>query len=186
MERMIMKFIMALLLCLVASCNAQDRVATNQVGNERSAANIAKRNHSFTRIDLVYQEAGCSFDTSPVDFCDENHMRLINNAIKQQQPNFNQHYILLTIAVWPEYHQRSVVAINTKTGVVYPLPIDVYSGPLDKAGNPRKDGKITFSLNSKQVCIDGAILAYRSVKEGKFCFSMLDNKFVGHHTPYMN
>jgi hypothetical protein len=175
----------ALMFCMVAGCSAQENAAAYKSGNARSAAAVSKENHPFVKVNLGYGKEGCSFDASPIDFCDEQHMRFINAAIKKQKPNFNQHYILLSVPVWPEYYQHSLMAIDISTGIVYPVPIDVYSGPLDKKGNPKKNGKLTFALNNKQVCIEGAILVYRSIKEGKFCFSMQGNKFVGHHTAYM-
>lgn len=50
------------------------------------------------------------------------------------------------------YLQRSVVAIDTNSEVVYPLPIDAYSGPTDKSGNASKDGKVAFDSKSNKVC----------------------------------
>jgi hypothetical protein len=137
-------------------------------------------------VQIAYRSQGCSFQFSPVDFCDEKHMGLINAAISEQAPNFNQHYILLLISEWPKYHQRSVAAIDTTTGVVYPAPIDAYSGPLNKKGSAEQDGKVTFGMDSNKVCIDGSILVYKATEQGNFCFDFQADRFVGHHTTYMD
>ncbi|MBB4515703.1 hypothetical protein [Paraburkholderia fungorum] len=168
------KYILIGFILSIASlvCNAQSVAATP--------------NHQFSKVEIAYRSQDCSFQFSPVNFCDDKHVAAINSALSEQAPNFNGHYILLTISEYPRYHQRSVVAIDTNTGVVYPLPIDAYSGPTDKSGNTSKDGKVTLDLKSNKVCIDGTILVYRALEHGKFCFTFEGHKFVGHHTTYMD
>jgi hypothetical protein len=77
------------------------------------------------------------------------------------------------------------MAIDANTGIVYPLPIDAYSGLMGNSPSAKTDGKLTFNLNSDQICIQGAILAYRAFQEGNFCFQFKDDRFIGHHTEYM-
>lgn len=144
-------------------------------------------NHPYVGVKIAYLKStltDCSYQFSPVDFCDKKHLKAINSAIANLKPNFNQHYILITHPEWEKDHQKSVLAIDSTTGVVYPLPIDAYSGILHN-GSARGDGRIDFSLNSNKVCIAGAILVYRAFEQGNFCFNFEGDRFVGHHTEYM-
>jgi|GEM_PF-4435753 len=129
---------------------------------------------------------GCSFLYSPVNFCDEKHIEAVTTAIKSKKPNFNSRYILLTITERSEYFQKSIVAIDPSTGLFYPLPIDAYSGTPSKSDPDGKNGKISFDLDSNEICIEGDILVYRSITTGNFCFYLKDEKFIGHTTAYMN
>jgi hypothetical protein len=122
----------------------------------------------------------CSFSTSPVNFCDDRHTAIINKAFKEQSPNFFKYYILISIPERVKYHQRSIVAINSLNGEVYPVPIDSYSGR-----NSVEDGKVNFNLTSNELCIEGDILVYRAIKSGYFCFSLEGDKFTGYPTTYM-
>ncbi|MBR7958836.1 hypothetical protein KDW41_00025 [Burkholderia vietnamiensis] len=145
-------------------------------------------NHPYTEVKIAYTTSDltkCSFQYSPVDFCDDKHIATYNNALKTQAPNFNEHYILLPYPEFTNYHQRSVVAIDTRTGIVYPLPIDAFSGFMRGRRIAKDEGKISYSIGSNKVCITGAILVYRSFEEGNFCFELVGDKFVGHHTEYM-
>lgn len=136
-------------------------------------------------LDFGYASQACSFLHSPVDFCDARHVRLIREAIATRKPDFAQHYAVLSIAEWPVYHQRSVVAIDLRNGVVHPLPIDAYSGPVGTGDSATRPGKLRYGLDSNRLCIDGAILAYRELRDGSFCFTLEDGRFTGHRTPYM-
>lgn len=77
------------------------------------------------------------------------------------------------------------MAIDVNNGLVYPLPIDAFSGFMHGNSTSKEDGKIIFSKDSNRVCIKGALLVYRSFEEGSFCFEFADDKFIGHHTEYM-
>lgn len=123
---------------------------------------------------------------SPINFCDEKHIRLASNAIKDNTPNFNNNYISITIPERPAYNQYSVIAIDSSTGSFYPIPIDSYSGTPSKNNTRGENGKLTFGLHSNKVCIAGDILVYRSIKTGEFCFFLQDRKFIGYHTTYMD
>ncbi|RQH10136.1 hypothetical protein D1Y85_01770 [Paraburkholderia dinghuensis] len=138
-------------------------------------------NIAYAKSDLTE----CSFQYSPVDFCDEKHLSAINQAISGKSANFNGHFILLVYPEWEQYHQQSVMAIDTKTGVVYPLPIDAFSGFMHGHSTAKDHGVIRYSLSSSKVCISGAILVYRAFEEGNFCFEFSGDKFIGHHTEYM-
>ncbi|RQP34129.1 hypothetical protein [Burkholderia ubonensis] len=148
----------------------------------------AIKNHAYAEVKIAYATSDltkCSFQYSPVDFCDDKHVAAYNDTLKTQASNFNEHYILLVYPEFKNYHQRSVVAIDTQTGVVYPLPIDAFSGFMRGRRTAKDEGKISYSINSDKVCISGAILVYRSFEEGNFCFEFVGDKFVGHHTEYM-
>src|ERR1700761_4335593 len=90
-------------------------------------------NHPFNRVEIAYAHNQCSYQYSLVDFCDERHVSKINDAIIHSAANFNRHYILLKIREWKpsEYYGDSLVAIDTVTGIVYPLPFDYYSGKIN-------------------------------------------------------
>ncbi|WP_088579499.1 hypothetical protein [Burkholderia ubonensis] len=146
------------------------------------------KNHAYKEVKIAYATSEltkCSFQYSPVDFCDDKHVAAYSDALKTQVSNFNGNYIILVYPEFKNYHQRSVVAIDTKTGVVYPLPIDAFSGFMHGRRVAKDEGKISYSINSNKVCISGAILVYRSFEEGDFCFEFVGDKFVGHHTEYM-
>lgn len=150
-------------------------------------ANSAKRNHEFKEIKLGYSGGPlCSFQYAPVYFCDDRHIAEIKEAIETKASNFNGHYILLPILERKEYYQRSLVAIDVETGVVYPLPFDFYSGDIDKKGAIHNYGRILYSLGSNRVCILGSIVAHRQIDSGKLCWDFDGAKFVGHYTPYMD
>ncbi|UZW60214.1 hypothetical protein [Lysobacter enzymogenes] len=136
-------------------------------------------------LEMGYRSEGCSFQYSPVDFCDERHLALIDEAIATRKPDFNRRYILLSIPEWPDYHQESVVAIDPAARKAYPVPIDAYSGPGGESGEPAARGKLTYALDSDRICIEGAILAYKVVKDGSFCFVLRDGRFTGYKTAYM-
>ncbi len=146
-------------------------------------------NHRFDRVEIAYAHDECSFQYSPIDFCDERHVSEIKKAINQSTANFNGHYILLKIQEWKpsEYYGNSLVAIDTLTGIVYPLPLDYYTGEVNmKNARMVKKPKLKFSLKSSEVCIDGSILAYHATINGRFCFDFDGEKFTGSQTEYMH
>jgi hypothetical protein len=108
-------------------------------------------------------------------------------AISKNKPNFDEKYILLSIPEGlPPYFQRSLVAIDTTSGVVYPVPIDGYTGVTNEQGYAKRSGQLKFDLHSSKICIDGAIVAHHMIENGNFCFTFDGDRFVGHHTPYMD
>jgi len=143
-------------------------------------------NHPYSKVEISKTNGGCSFHGSPVDYCDDRHIAAINEAILSQSPNFNGHYVLLSVPERENYYQSSLVAIDSNTGIVYPLPIDFYSGHAGKKGGADNLGKLTYSLDSNNVCIDGSIFVYRAEEDGIFCFSLQGDRFTGHHTTYMD
>ncbi|SEL27523.1 hypothetical protein SAMN05216214_11031 [Atopomonas hussainii] len=169
-------YLVALALC-VSSVGCASQQAVPETETTYPSAKV--------RIEYSNQD-GCSFSYSPVNFCDEKHINAVSTAIAESMPNFNNNYILLTISERPEYHQKSVVAIDPSTGFFYPIPIDAYSGTPSDTDPEGKDGKISFGLDSNEVCIDGDILVYRAITTGNFCFYFQDGKFIGHPTAYMN
>ena len=139
------------------------------------------------KVKINYRsQDGCSFPYSPVDFCDAHHTQIVSEAIRTIQPNFNNHYILITIMERTEYHQKSIVAIDPNTGYFYPVPIDFFSGTPSKNDPKGENEKLTYRIDSNHLCINGDIVVYRSIKTGEFCFLFKDEKFTGYHTTYMN
>lgn len=166
----------ALALCVSSvGCASQQTLKNNKTSYPSAEVKIEYRNQD-----------GCSFLYSPINFCDKKHVEIVNKAIRENTPNFNKYYILLTILERPEYHQKSVVAIDPSTGIFYPIPIDAYSGTPSKNDPAGKNGKISFGLDSNKVCIDGDILVYKSIRTGNFCFYLQGGKFTGHPTAYMD
>ncbi|WP_080429219.1 hypothetical protein [Burkholderia ubonensis] len=162
-------------------------VLSLEVLAKQAVANEIK-NHPYAEVKISYVTSDltkCSFQYSPIDFCDDSHVAAYGDALKKQSANFNEYYILLAYPEFKKYHQRSIVAIDTRTGVVYPLPIDAFSGFMRGRPVAKDEGKISYSIKSNKVCISGAILVYRSFEEGDFCFEFDKDKFVGHRTQYM-
>ena len=146
-----------------------------------------QKSNPTPKVEINYRtQEGCSFPYSPVDFCDAHHADAVSKAIRELQPNFNNRYILLTITERAEYHQRSIVAIDPETGEFYPIPIDFFSGTPSKKDPKGEHGKLTYSIDSNRLCINGDIVVYRSIKTGEFCFTLENGKFTGYHTTYMN
>jgi hypothetical protein len=183
------KLALALLFCLVApGCSGQEGAAERLAAERPVAEQPASEPSPIpakVRLEMGYRSEGCSFQYSPVDFCDERHLALIDEAIAKRKPDFNRRYILLTIPEWPQYHQSSIVAIDPATRTAYPLPIDAYSGPTGESGDPTTVGKLTYGVDGEEVCIEGAILAYKTIKDGKFCFTLQAERFTGYKTAYM-
>jgi hypothetical protein len=145
-------------------------------------------NHPFDRVEIAYAHNACSFQYSPIDFCDQRHVSQINDAIAHGAANFDGHYILLKIQEWnlSENYGYSLVAIDTFTGIVYPLPVDYYSGKVNMRNSSRiKNPKLNFSMKTNKICIDGSILVYRATSNGHFCFAFDGEKFTGFQTEYM-
>ena len=144
-------------------------------------------NHPYNSVQIAYPRDECSFQFSSVDFCDEKHLTAIKSAIAVREPDFGEKYILLSIPEGlPAFFQHSLVAIDVTTGVVYPVPIDGYSGVTDAEGYAKNAGKLKFNLHSNKVCISGAIIVHRMIENGNVCFFLEGDRFVGHHTPYMD
>ena len=141
--------------------------------------------HEFSKVEINYRSGDlCSFQYSPVYFCDERHISEIKKAIEVGRPNFNEHYILISILERKRYFEHSLVAIDSETGVAYPFPFDSYSGYMDSKGNAHDYGRVAFNRDDNQVCVYGTIVAYRATDSGKLCWRFEDGKFVGHRTPY--
>lgn len=156
--------------------------------NEGASAgnvDVAKKNHDFEKVQINYRTGDlCSFQFSPVYFCDDRHISEIKKAIEERKPNFNRHYILISILERKEYHEHTLVAIDAETGIAYPFPFDSYSGYMDAKGDVHDFGHVSYNLESNQVCVAGSIVAYRETDSGKLCWKFEGGKFVGHRTPY--
>lgn len=136
-------------------------------------------------MNLPYDHDGCSYRYSPVDFCDARHRGAIEDALQHQKPNFNKHYLLVQVDDRPEYFQRTLVLVDTRTGRATPLPIDAFTGPAGKGGEATGYGTLETGVDQPQFCLDGALLVYRVFEEGRFCFGFDGERFTGHETQYM-
>lgn len=177
----------------VAACNAgpdssgrsESRLSNVQAASTDPAPTFPVANAPYLGVKMLSPHSGCSFLSSPINFCDARHRSLIDRVIAEQRPSFNGHYIVAQLEEWPEFFQRSVVVVNSRTGIVYPLPIDALSGPLSSAGRSVGYGIVETSVEAEEFCLVGAVLAYRSINEGRFCFGFDGVRFAGHKTPYM-
>lgn len=153
----------------------------------QEASTKAIENHPFTEVKIPYARDECSFQYSNVDFCDQRHMAAINTAIRDLRPNFNGYYILLPIQEGPAtWLQKSLVVIDSRTGAVYPLPIDAYSGRTHPNSYVSENaGQLSYAVDSAHLCIVGSIFEHRMVKNGKFCFDFTGDRFTGYKTIYM-
>lgn len=140
---------------------------------------------SFNKVEINYPHDECSFKASPIDFCDQKHLDAYDVALRTQSVNFNKHYIILPIKEWRDSDERSIVAIDKNTGVVYPVPIDSFTKSVGKTKKASAHPALSFSKDSNELCITGSIFVYRSSQNGRFCFQFSGDKFVGYHTTYM-
>jgi len=181
--------------CLPAACSGAGPSGAGPVPESRenaaptaapaAAAGTASGNAPYAGVVMSYPHSGCSYQYSPVDFCDAAHRAQINEAIRTQVPNFNTHYILAQLDERKEYFQRSIVLIDSRDGTVYPLPIDAFSGPLVDKEGAREYGKVETSREADTFCVSSALLVYRAFEEGRFCFGFDGVRFTGHTTQYM-
>ncbi|HHB9417458.1 TPA: hypothetical protein ACOEN8_002442, partial [Stenotrophomonas maltophilia] len=140
---------------------------------------------SYSGMNLPYDHDGCSYRYSPVDFCDARHRGAIEDALQHQKPNFNKHYLLVQVDDRPEYFQRTLVLVDTRTGRATPLPFDAFTGPAGKGGEATGYGTLETGVDQPQFCLDGALLVYRVFEQGRFCFGFDGERFTGHETQYM-
>lgn len=140
---------------------------------------------SYSGMNLPYDHDGCSYRYSPADFCNAQHRAAIEDALQHQKPNFNQHYLLVQVDDRPEYFQRTLVLVDTRTGRATPLPFDAFTGPAGKGGDATGYGTLGTGVDQQQFCLDGALLVYRVFEEGRFCFGFDGERFTGHETQYM-
>ena len=181
--------------CLPAACSGagpsgaapvtESREKASPTAAPAAAAGTAPGNAPYAGVVMSYPHSGCSYQYSPVDFCDAAHRAQINEAIRTQVPNFNKHYILAQLDERKEYFQRSIVLIDSRDGTVYPLPIDAFSGPLVDKEGAREYGKVETSREADTFCVSSALLVYRAFEEGRFCFGFDGVRFTGHTTQYM-
>ncbi|HDS1579034.1 TPA: hypothetical protein QEL15_001078 [Stenotrophomonas maltophilia] len=139
----------------------------------------------YSGMNLPYDHSGCSYRYSPVDFCDAQHRARIEEALRTRTPDFNQHYLLVQVDDRPEYFQRTLVLVDTRTGRATPLPIDAFTGPAGKGGEATGYGTLETGVDQQQFCLEGALLVYRVFEQGRFCFGFDGERFSGHQTQYM-
>jgi hypothetical protein len=126
---------------------------------------------------------GCSFVASPINFCSRKFVEAYEQAIRDRKADFNTSMIIIKIESRPRYAQQTLVAIEPTSKTVYPLPFDFLSNSFSD-DKPIQKGKTTYSLQSSSLCIDGGIMAYKSVQDGHLCWNFSDGQFSGEITPY--
>jgi hypothetical protein len=126
---------------------------------------------------------GCSFVASPINFCSRKFVEAYEQAVRDRKVDFNNNMIILTIESRPKYAQQTLVAIAPTSKTVYPLPFDFFSDSFNN-DKPIRNGKATYSLQSNSLCIDGGIMAYKSVQDGHLCWNFSEGQFSGAITPY--
>lgn len=144
----------------------------------------AQARANVAQVQFAYPNSRCAYPYSPTNFCDAVHTAAYAHALESKPVNFAERLILLDISTRPEYHQKSLVVLEPETGVVWPFPFDAYSGEIDAHGNPTGEGSLEFSINSSTVCIEGALLVFRALESGRFCFTFNNGTFDGHNTQY--
>ena len=183
--------IIFLLAVLIAnSCWAKSNEAASIRTTSASSGTLKYKISSETEkiapeVIFAYVHDGCSFQYGSIDFCDAHHVGIYRDAISSHKINFSHRYILLSIMERETYHQRSLVILNPSTSKVYPFPFDSYSGPMNKNGRIESDGILRFSLESNEVCIDGALKIQHEIKNGSFCFTFDNGEFGGYKTQFM-
>lgn len=125
----------------------------------------------------------CAFAASPVNRCASKFVSAYEQAVERGQANFNRTMIITVINSRPRYKQQTVVAIDPRAMKVYPLPFDYFTRSFSKT-DPDEYGRLVYSLESNNICVDGEILAYRSTQSGPLCWRFEGNQFVGSETPY--
>jgi hypothetical protein len=125
------------------------------------ASELSTKNHAFKYV------MECDRDYAEVNFCDQKHISAIKFAIKKRRPDFNGHYIFLSIPIAGGNNLRSVGVIDTITGVVYPLPFDYFGGYVDSRGYLDKnlEQRVEYGIESDEICFRGSIYAYRNTFE---------------------
>ncbi|WP_147675815.1 hypothetical protein [Xanthomonas massiliensis] len=184
------RIIFLLAISMANSCSAKSHEETGIRSTSESSEALKSDTKSepekiSPEVIISYAHDGCSFQYSPIDFCDEHHMNIYREAISRHKINFSNRYILLSIMEREVYHQRSLVILDPSTGAVYPFPFDSYSGPMKKDGRIASDGNLKFDLQANEVCIDGSLKVQREIKNGSFCFTFDSGEFGGHKTQYM-
>lgn len=135
-----------------------------------SSSAIYAANHSFKKVET------CQYDYSDINFCSKSNIATYKQALKTQKANFAQKYILLNIG---KASYRTYTAIDTETGIVYPLNFDIV-GFKDQQGNIKRPAKIMFSTHQSDLCIEGGIESYRnSYGNVAVCFAVLHDNITG-------
>jgi hypothetical protein len=154
-----------------------------------AAGSLAGRVHADSvQADTFHVEFGtrthsdCSFPGSPVDYCYSAFIESYQAALRTP-PNFNQNMIVLAIDTRSRYAQQALVAINPSSRTVYPLPFDHFANSFSDSV-PKRHGQVIHSRESDEICIDGEIMAYRSVQSGRLCWRLIGKQFSGEITPY--
>lgn len=125
----------------------------------------------------------CGFAGSRIDLCNSQFIESYKQAVRTQKANFNNNMIVVTIDSRPKYAQQTLVAIDATTKTVYPLPFDFFSSSFSK-DDPNRNGKVTYSLQDNSLCVDGGVMAYKSVQDGHLCWRFSEGQFTGEITPY--
>ena len=126
----------------------------------------------------------CNFDFSPVDLCDEKHVRAYAAAIKSNTVNFSDHHTIVLVEERPAYNQVSIVIVDLKEQLIYPLPVDYFSPAQGPSTLNVPNSSIRFKPGRSTLCLTGDLVAYRSIRLGEACFTFRSERFTGIDTPY--
>lgn len=119
--------------------------------------------------------AECQFDYDDFNFCAKDNILKYKQALGSKKPNFDSNKILLNVGTKQDLR---FVAIDTQTGVVFPLN-DTISGYIDEHQDKKvKPPIIQYSLHSKVLCVEGQLYAYRDAYDhAKVCYSIQDSPY---------
>lgn len=120
--------------------------------------------------------AECQFDYDDFNFCTKENLSKYSRALASRKNNFDSTKILLNVGT-PQ--DMRFVAIDTQTGVVFPLS-DTISGYIDEHHSKKvKPPLIQYSLHSNVLCVEGRLYAYRDAYEhAKVCYSIQDSPYA--------
>jgi hypothetical protein len=134
-----------------------------------ATAAVPAPNHPFARV------AECSRDYAETDWCDAAHRAAIEAAIASRRADFAGHHVLLVVPDAAQPGRVAIAAIDARTGVVHPLPVDSIGGDVDDRGFdlPGARPRIDYDLASARVCLSGSLYEYRNtVTNTTACFEL--------------
>ncbi|HEY8094598.1 MAG TPA: hypothetical protein VIE65_00695 [Methylobacter sp.] len=149
------------LLCAISSCFAADKTP-----NPASQKPVVK-NHEFDRVltaegdlevvDGALHAKSCYLEDSVVDLCTPKHINAIKQAIKTRRPDFFKKYIIVHI---PETHYgkdaASVLAVDSTTGIAYPLPFDFFVGSdIGTEAAMTVKSNLSYTISNNTICVRG-------------------------------
>ena len=112
----------------------------------------------------------CEFDYDHFQFCSKSNIAKYKAALAKQKPNYDSTKILLNVG---SAKNIRYVAIDTQTGLVFPLRDAILGFKDARGGLNGKPALIQFSVDQPQLCIEGSVHAYRDAYDNvKVCYIM--------------